>query len=97
MFQIEFTPESFEDLQLLKPSAQRQIIQTIKRQLQHEPLQPTRNRKKLRPNNIAEWELRIEIFRVFYDVNETLSIVKISAIGYKQGNQLFIHGEEYQL
>jgi hypothetical protein len=34
---------------------------------------------------------------VFYDVDTELSLVKIEAIGYKEGNKLFIHGEEYDL
>jgi len=34
---------------------------------------------------------------VFYDVDTELSLVKIEAIGYKEGNTLFIHGEEYDL
>lgn len=46
---------------------------------------------------LAEWELRIIPFRVFYDLDTDLSVVKIVAVGYKQGNTLFIHGEEYDL
>jgi mRNA-degrading endonuclease RelE of RelBE toxin-antitoxin system len=46
---------------------------------------------------LAEWELRIGIFRVFYDVDEENDLVKIEAVGYKQGNTLFVHGEEYEL
>jgi mRNA-degrading endonuclease RelE of RelBE toxin-antitoxin system len=97
MFQINFTPEALEDLQGFRAYEQRQIIQAIEEQLQYQPTQPTRNRKQLRPNNLAEWELRIDTFRVFYDVDEELSVVKIEAIGYKEGNKLFVHGEEYEL
>ena len=56
-----------------------------------------RNRKKLRPNKLAEWEQRIDKFRVFYDTDEEGRIVKIVAIGHKEHNKLFIHGEEYEL
>jgi mRNA-degrading endonuclease RelE of RelBE toxin-antitoxin system len=70
---------------------------TIQEQLTHQPLEITRNRKKLRPNELAEWELRVIPFRVFYDIDRDRSIVKIIAVGYKQGNTLFIHGEEYEL
>jgi mRNA-degrading endonuclease RelE of RelBE toxin-antitoxin system len=66
-------------------------------QLAHEPTQETRNRKKLRPNDLAEWELRVEAFRVFYDVIAENEIVKVVAIGVKEGNDLFIHGEKYEL
>lgn len=53
--------------------------------------------KKLRPNDLAEWELRVEAFRVFYDVVPENEIVKVVAIGVKEGNDLFIHGEKYEL
>ena len=65
--------------------------------LSHEPTTETRNRKRLRPNELAEWELRVGAFRVFFDVLADDEIVKVVAIGRKQGNDLFIHGEEYEL
>jgi mRNA-degrading endonuclease RelE of RelBE toxin-antitoxin system len=53
-----------------------------------------RNRKRLRPNETAEWELRIGKFRVFYDVDHTVRIVAIEAIAEKKGDSLFFQGEE---
>lgn len=97
MFQIEFTLEALSDLQLFRTYEQRQIIEAIETQLSYQATQPTRNRKQLRPNNLAEWELRIDNIRMFYDVDTERSLVKILAIGYKEGNTLFIHGEEYDL
>jgi mRNA-degrading endonuclease RelE of RelBE toxin-antitoxin system len=97
MFQIEFTPEAIDDLRLLRKFDQQQIVAAIETQLSHEPTQETRNRKRLRPNQLAEWELRVGAFRVFYDVDEDNEEVKIEAIGHKQGSILFIHGEEYEL
>lgn len=76
---------------------QTRIIEGIENQLTHQPTQETRNRKKLRPNRVAEWELRVDKFRIFYDLDETGKVVKIEAIGYKKGSHLFIHGEEYSL
>ena len=52
----------------------------------------TRNRKPLRPNEIANWELRLGKFRVFYNVEEEVLIVSIEAIGFKVGNLLFVRG-----
>ncbi len=97
MFTIEFTPEALDDMHQFRTYDRRQIITAIEKQLGHQPTQETRNRKKLRPNDLAEWELRIETFRVFYDVDEADDFVKIEAVGYKKGSQLFIHGEPYQL
>ena len=53
--------------------------------------------KRLRPNQLAEWELRVESFRVFDDVFLEDSVVKVMAVGSKVGNNLFIHGEKYEL
>ena len=49
---------------------QRRLLDSLQEQLQHQPEQETRNRKRLRPNELAEWELRIGTFRVFYDVDQ---------------------------
>ena len=97
MFEIQFTLAAIEDLRLLRAYDRRRVIGEIEQQLQYQPTQETRNRKKLRPNDVAEWELRIDTFRVFYDINESENSVKIEAVGYKMGNRLFIHGEAYDL
>ena len=36
--------------------------------LRHQPDVPTRHRKRMRPNALAPWELRVGDYRVFYDV-----------------------------
>jgi hypothetical protein len=46
---------------------------------------------------LAEWERRVETFRVFYDVDVAHQVVKIEAVGDQQGKTLFVHGEEYAL
>lgn len=97
MLQIVFTPEAVDDLRLLRKYDQQRIIAAVQNQLAHQPTEETRNRKQLRSNQLAEWELRIGIFRIFYDVDGEGGVVKIVAVGYKQGNTLFIHGEEYVL
>jgi|KBSSwiStaDraftv2_1062776.scaffolds.fasta_scaffold455571_3 mRNA-degrading endonuclease RelE of RelBE toxin-antitoxin system len=97
MFEIRLTQEAIEDLRSLRNYDQQQIVAEIGSQLGHEAVQPTRNRKRLRPNKLAEWELRVGDFRVFYDADMASSIVKIVAVGHKQGNRLFIRGQEYEL
>ena|SRR5437867_7077498 len=97
MFTIEFTPEAVEDLQWLRKFEQQQVVDSIQQNLQHEPDKETRNRKRLRPNRLAEWELRVGDCRAFYDVDRGVAIVKIVAVGTKQGNKLFIRGKEYEL
>lgn len=97
MYEIRFTPEALDDLKTLRKSDQQAILDAIDTQLAHEPLTETRNRKRLRPNQLAEWEVRIGTLRVFYDVDERSKIVKVVVIGRKVGSRLYIHGEVYQL
>jgi len=68
MFQISFTPEAIEDLRWFIKVDRKSIMEEIETQLLHEPSTETRNRKRLRPNQLAEWELRSGGFRVFFDV-----------------------------
>ena len=72
-------------------------MDSIDAQLRYEPTVETRNRKELRPNEVASWELRIGRFRVFYDVDEKDRNVSIEAIGFKIGHELFIRGERTEL
>ena len=97
MFEIELTLDAIDDMRLLRKYERQQIVETIQDQLAHQPTEETRNRKRLRPNQLAEWELRIGRFRVFYDIDVQANRVKIEAVGYKRGNRLLIHGEEYKL
>lgn len=97
MYDIEYTLEAIADLKRFRKYEQQLIADQIDEQLLHEPAHETRNRKRLRPNNVAEFELRIMKFRVFYDVDENKNLVKIEAVGHKEGSCLFIRGKEYQL
>ena len=65
--------------------------------LKYEPGRETRNNKAVRPNRLAEKDLRIDCFRVFYDIDERRAVVKIEAVGHKRGNRLYVRGEEFQL
>jgi mRNA-degrading endonuclease RelE of RelBE toxin-antitoxin system len=68
MYEIELTPEALEDLKALRKFEQKDVDKGIEIQLSHEPAIKALKRKKLRPNDVAEWELRIGKFRVFYNV-----------------------------
>jgi mRNA-degrading endonuclease RelE of RelBE toxin-antitoxin system len=97
MYLIDFTPEAFNDLAELRKFDQSRVVAAIESQLSHEPTKQTRNRKRLRPNKLAEWALRVDEFRVFYDVIFDGGTVKIVAIGTKKRNELWIRGEKFEL
>ena len=96
-YQIGFTEGALEDLAWFRKNEQNEIRDGIYENLEHEPTVETRNRKRLRPNTTAEWELRIGKFRVFSDVEEAVRIVAVEAIAEKKGAALFFQGEEDEL
>lgn len=51
----------------------------------------------MEPNAVGTWELRVRHFREFYDVHLEQNLVRVNAIGRKEGNTLFIRGEEFRL
>ena len=95
VFDIQFVSSAKRQLRGFGANEQIRILQAVEMQLSHEPLKETRNRKRLRQNPIAPWELRINKVRVFYDVEE--NTVTILAIGTKRRDRLYIEGEEIQL
>ncbi len=97
MYRIASTQEAFDDLASLSKYDQVRVVNTLESQLEYEPTTETRNRKRLRPNKLAEWVLRVDKFRVFYDVFPDDELVKVIAIGVKDKNDLYIHGERYEL
>ena len=97
MYTIEFTQEAIEDLKAFRKFEQKRILDAIESQLRHEPNVKTRNRFPMRPNLVAEWELRVGRYRVFYNVEEQERIVIVEAIGFKIGSQLFVRGRRRTL
>ncbi|NJO39383.1 MAG: addiction module toxin RelE [Cyanobacteria bacterium CRU_2_1] len=94
MYEIEYTLQAVEDLKFFKKYEQKQILDGISIQLRYEPTVETRNRKRMRPNQIADWELRLGKFRIFYNIDEQVLIVEIQRIGEKRGSDFFFHDEQ---
>lgn len=96
-YQIEVTEEAKADLYYYSAFERKIITEEIRSQLLHQPLVETRNRKKLRDNPIATWELRSGEYRIFYEVNKASRKVTIVAVGHKEHNILFIKGIEVKI
>lgn len=74
------------------------VFDTVDEQLMYQPTVETKNRKPMRPNPLAPWELRIGDLRVYYDVEEEPeAVVYINAVGIKERNRVRIAGEVYDL
>jgi mRNA-degrading endonuclease RelE of RelBE toxin-antitoxin system len=101
-FTISYAPEVYKHLDWIEPKYHRLVETTIREQLAYTPATETRNRKPLEePASFgATWEFRFgpkNSFRVFYDVNHEEKTVSVLAFGVKEGNRLFIGGEEFEL
>lgn len=93
--EIEFSRDAERQLKQFKARDQRIIVAAIEEQLLDQPTTPTKNRKELREFPIARWELRVQEFRVFYNVLDDPPLVIVKAIGVKEGNKFVIEGEEF--
>jgi mRNA-degrading endonuclease RelE of RelBE toxin-antitoxin system len=96
-WKVEFTGRALSHLKAFKAFEQKLLLDEIDLQLTREPDVPSRNRKPLRPNSVADWELRIGAFRVFYAIEHSVVVVTVVAIGRKDHNTLIIEGQEFQL
>jgi mRNA-degrading endonuclease RelE of RelBE toxin-antitoxin system len=97
-YTIEYSPEAIVHLRALTARQRTQVFDNVEQQLRYEPNVETRNRKPMRPNPLAPWELRIGDLRVYYDVEETPEpLVSIRAVGIKDRTRILIGNEEIQL
>jgi mRNA interferase RelE/StbE len=79
MFQIEFKPQAVKDLKKIKRYHATVIVDAIERHLAQEPERITRGSiRRLRGQQQTTFRLRVEEYRVFYDVREDrVEIVRI--------------------
>ncbi|HVA49483.1 MAG TPA: hypothetical protein VNH11_24165 [Pirellulales bacterium] len=89
MFSIEYAESVADDLNDLRAFDRTRLLDRIDRQLSSEPTRQTRNQKIViglqAPWDHEEplWQLRIDEFRVFYDVDEAGKRVIVRAIRRK--------------
>src|SRR5262245_14543423 len=98
-FKIQFTQFAADHVRGYRRFDQQIILEGIGQQLTNEPTVPTRNRKRLGESALSDWELRIQRFRVFYDVvtEDNEQVVKVKAVGHKEHNKLYIGDQEVEL
>ena len=96
MFQIDFTIPADEHFAALTARQRTIVVAGIDQNLRHEPSVETCNRKLMRPNSLATWELRLGNIRVYYDIEcDPDSRVVIQAIGIKVRNEVYIGAIAY--
>jgi mRNA-degrading endonuclease RelE of RelBE toxin-antitoxin system len=92
-FGLTITAPFKAQLAVLPAWERRMVESSIAAKILERPTTPTKAVKRLRPNPISEFELRVGDLRVLYNVvGEEVILV---AVGRKIGNQLFIGSEEF--
>ena len=81
-YRIDYSAEALDHFRGLTANQRALVDEAIEAQLRHQPTVETRNRKRLRANPRADWELRVRNLRVYYKVPEAVEpVVLIQAIG----------------
>ena len=89
MYDLRFAEGVASDLKKVPVTDRRRILDSLEEQLVHQPNVVTKNRKiliDLTPSweaNPPIWELRIGIYRVFYDIDENEKAVYVRAVRTK--------------
>ena len=96
-YRIEYSPDAEDHLHRLTARQRATVLDSVDEQLTHTPTDETRNRKPMRPNSLAPWELRIGNLRVYYDVDEEQELVLIRAVGIKVRNLVRIGKDIFEL
>lgn len=97
-YRIEYSRDAEDHLSVLTARQQTVVLETVDKQLVHQPAVETRNRRPMRPNPVAPWELRIGNLRVYYDVEEELElVVYVRAVGVKERHRVRIGKEVIEL
>src|SRR5262245_11327668 len=97
VWRIEYSPEAEEHIKALTASQRALVVDAVDEQLTHQPTVETRNRKVMKPNIYAQWELRLRDLRVFYKVDEEEGIVSVRGVGVKIRNRIRLGNEELDL
>lgn len=92
-FRITMTREAEAQWQDLPAREQRIVEAAVLARLGDRPTTPTVAIKRLRPNPVAEFELRVGELRVLYDVEADEVVLLI--VGRKVGNALIVGGKEF--
>jgi len=97
-YRIEYSPDAEGHLLALTARQRASVLDGVEKQLTHQPTTETRNRKPMRPNPLAPWELRLGNLRVYFDVKDKPeAVVFVRAVGTKLGNRVRIAGKEIEL
>jgi mRNA-degrading endonuclease RelE of RelBE toxin-antitoxin system len=97
LFRVEYSAAAVDHLRHLTARESGTVLDAVLRHLSHQPTTPARNRKLLRANPVAPWELRLGHLRVYFEVDDASSVVTVRAVGVKLRERVVIGGREVDL
>ena len=72
------------------------LLDEAETRLSADPISETRGMRTLRPNPVAQRELRLfGKYRVLFNVDTEVEEVTMVLVGEKRGNSLFVRGQEF--
>ena len=92
-FTITITSDAGRQLKSLTARQQRLVEASVQSRLVSKPTTESKAIKRLRPNPLAQFELRVGNLRVLYNVQETEVVLLL--VGIKSGNKLTVEGREF--
>ena len=85
-----------DDLLALGRKEARTVLRAATARLEADPLAEARNLKVLRPNPVAQRELRLAgRCRILFTVDAAQHVVTIVAVGEKRGESLIVQGHRF--
>lgn len=93
---LEILPSALNDLGYFQKFDQVAVVKAMEQKLRRDPTKLSTNLKALKPNPLAQYQLRIVgRFRALYNVSPERCAVTLVLIGEKIGNKLFVQGKEF--
>ncbi len=97
-YRIEYAPDALLDLEYYHASGAPRVRAQVRARLEHEPLRDTTNNGPMRGNVFgAARRLRVQPFRVYYEVHEDRHVVRILAVCKKVRERVYRRGKEMDI
>jgi mRNA-degrading endonuclease RelE of RelBE toxin-antitoxin system len=95
---VRLKPSAIDDLRALGSKQGRLVLKQAVARLAEDPMAETRHLKTLRPNPVAERELRLfGNYRVLFSVDKAGAVVTIVLVGEKRGNSLYVQRKRFSV
>lgn len=97
-YRLRYTPDADLDFRHLGRPAEALVRRATPRFLADTPAARSTKRKAMDPNPLgADWELRLDDLRVYYDIDEAAQTVRVLRVGRKRRERVVIRGVETDL